>query len=58
MNNKETFELGNVVKLKSGGTEMTIYLIDQDFAKCCWFNKDEKIDTNSFPFEAITLIQR
>lgn len=48
----ETFKLGDVVQLKSGGEPMTVEDIDGLDISCVWSEK-KKIERNTFP--AITL---
>jgi uncharacterized protein YodC (DUF2158 family) len=33
------FQIGDVVKLKSGGPKMTVESMDNDGVKCVWFDK-------------------
>lgn len=33
----ETYEIGDVVQLKSGGEAMTIEELDEEYASCVWF---------------------
>ncbi|HEV3110067.1 MAG TPA: DUF2158 domain-containing protein [Candidatus Binataceae bacterium] len=47
------FQVGDVVKLKSGGPLMTIEEIDGDRAHCLWF-KGDKRETGTFPLATLT----
>ena len=55
---------GSVVKLKSGGPEMTVALLsiyntgtDDADAVCYWFDKDQKILSQKIPTEALMYIE-
>ncbi len=39
---KQNFELGTVVKLKSGGPKMTITSFGDDEYTCAWFDQNNK----------------
>lgn len=52
----EEFKLGDVVQLKSGGPEMTIYRIDGSDIACTWFVKQEP-KYNSFPKEVLEKVE-
>ena len=38
----EEFKIGDVVKLKSGGPNMTVEVIGEQGVYCAWFDKSEK----------------
>ena len=43
-----TFQVGDVVKLKSGGEAMTIDEISDGEAYCVWFNHKKDVQRDSF----------
>jgi uncharacterized protein YodC (DUF2158 family) len=56
--------VGDVVKLKSGGPKMTVEKIvpnssgdSQNIAQCCWFVRDEEAKTDKFGLETLILAQ-
>jgi uncharacterized protein YodC (DUF2158 family) len=56
--------VGDVVRLKSGGPKMTVEKIvpqssnDTELsAQCWWFVKDEEVKTNQFCLKALKLMQ-
>ncbi len=42
------FKEGDVVKLKSGGPEMTVSKIKEDDLRCKWFNEKGELKTKYF----------
>jgi uncharacterized protein YodC (DUF2158 family) len=52
--------VGDVVKLKSGGPKMTVEKIvpnssgdSQNIAQCCWFVRDEEAKTDKFGIQTL-----
>lgn len=46
---ESTFQIGEVVRVKSGGPAMTIeYITDSYNIKCVWFNKRQKLKRGEF----------
>ena len=45
----DNFQVGDEVFLKSGGKKMTVEEIEGNSVSCVWFDKDNKIDRNTFP---------
>lgn len=43
------FAIGDEVFLKSGGEKMTVEEIEGNDISCVWFDKNKKIDRNTFP---------
>ena len=63
MSSKIKFKVGNTVKLKCGGPEMSVSLIIKDldkketgFYQCQWF-AGKKLDSGRFPFESLILVE-
>ena len=52
---EETFELGDVVQLKSGGPQMTIDWMSEDGTNtvCIWFDKDKNRQRDEFGVHAL-----
>jgi uncharacterized protein YodC (DUF2158 family) len=48
-----TFQVGDVVQLKSGGPKMTVDGYEDGLVVCVWF---EKTDRKSSPFREATLM--
>lgn len=46
------FNIGDVVKLKSGGPKMTVSSIEDKACKCVWFDQSSKIE-DSFSEELL-----
>ncbi len=45
-----TFNIGDIVRLKSGGPKMTVLEGGSDTAaQCQWFDRNGKLHTDSFP---------
>ncbi|ANB78118.1 hypothetical protein AYM40_37770 (plasmid) [Paraburkholderia phytofirmans OLGA172] len=43
-----SFAIGDEVFLKSGGEKMTIEKIDETDVSCVWFDKNKKVERNTF----------
>lgn len=43
-----TFDIGDVVRLKSGGPKMTILKLMDDTISCQWFDRNGKVHTGNF----------
>lgn len=60
----DTFNVGDVVRLKSGGPLMTITSLGKAFAShdiqafCTWFKSENETVCQAFPFESIKKIER
>lgn len=54
---KNTFKIGETVKLNSGGPLMTILSIDRNGVKCAWSVKSD-IKEKCFPSVALTKADR
>jgi uncharacterized protein YodC (DUF2158 family) len=55
--------IGDVVKLKTGGPKMTVAKIvpgsssdTELYAVCCWFDREEDLKTGNFCLKALTLV--
>lgn len=48
-----TFKVGDVVKLKSGGSRMTVSVIDGTDVTCVWF-EGAKTERDTFPAATLT----
>lgn len=46
-------QIGDVVRLKSGGPKMTILAMDETQATCAWFNRNGRNQSDDFPLVAI-----
>lgn len=58
MTGKSSFNVGEIVKLKSGGPEMTVRNLIDDKSKnyaCQWF-AGKKLESGVFPFESLELV--
>jgi len=61
-NRGEKFEIGDIVKLKSGGPEMTVngYVIElsntRDIVTCKWFDSDNKQQSEKFHQDALEIV--
>ncbi len=49
------FNVGDIVKLKSGGPDMTIQVVSDTNLKCQWF-AGKKLDDGRFPIESIVKV--
>ena len=64
MSKKAVFEIGEIVKLKSGGPDMTVKDISTDFQtgeflgkyRCQWF-AGKKLDSGDFPQESLLKVE-
>lgn len=54
-----TFQVGDVVQLKSGGPEMTVIDQSQNGSKveCMWFVADNEFRTQSMPAVALMAVE-
>ena len=52
-----SFELGDIVVLRSGGPDMTVTHVDliTGHVRCWWVNSDGVTDDGSFPSQALTI---
>jgi uncharacterized protein YodC (DUF2158 family) len=48
-----TFQIGNVVSLKSGGLNMVVASVKQGSATCRWFQEDGTLNVDVFDIELI-----
>lgn len=54
----ENFQIGDTVKLKSGGPIMTITSRGTESGHHCeWFNAEGKVDRANFPAEALKRVE-
>lgn len=51
----EIFELGQVVRLKSGGPKMTIKGDDDGAWACQWFDRNGRVQNDSFPEDMLEI---
>ena len=51
---EETFNVGSVVALKSGGPSMTVEAVDQQGVHCVWW-EGARQRAKIFPLEALTI---
>jgi uncharacterized protein YodC (DUF2158 family) len=63
MSNKTAFKVGDIVKLKCGGPEMTVNTvgsirshIEAGSYRCQWF-AGKKLDHGTFPFESLVEVK-
>lgn len=47
------FELGDVVRLKSGGPEMTVVDLREGFVLCMWYSEERRMETVDFIPESL-----
>ncbi len=47
------FKVGDVVRLKSGGSRMTIEKVDGDYVSCVWF-EGAKMERATFLYDTLT----
>lgn len=55
---KIKFEIGDTVKLNSGGTLMTVKIIDNNTITCRWFDKSDSLQSESFNTFEIEIINK
>jgi uncharacterized protein YodC (DUF2158 family) len=59
MESKEIFEVGQIVRLKSGGPEMTVKrqrkTSDEEY-ECQWF-AGRKLESGFFPYDSLGLVK-
>lgn len=48
-------QIGDVVRLKSGGPKMTITALDETEATCAWFNRNGRNQSDDFPLATIEI---
>lgn len=51
--NENSISAGDVVELKSGGPLMTVEGVDDNVAKCTWFDNDGDYCSNIFSKKAL-----
>ncbi len=52
----QTFSIGDIVKLKSGGPEMTVQRnVSNGHYRCQWF-AGKKLESGSFPISSLVLV--
>ncbi len=59
MATKAKYSIGDIVKLKSGGPEMTVQAlptVSNDYYYCQWF-AGKKLEQGRFPADSIELVQ-
>lgn len=52
------FQLGEVVRLKTGGSLMTIEKISDDLISCAWFDTADHLQRDSFRQECLKRVFR
>lgn len=52
----DTFKIGDIVQLKSGGPKMTVTAVLGKVVHTAWFSGSKK-ETGAFPFDAIIIHQ-
>ena len=58
MAEKSSFNVGDIVQLKSGGPEMTVQMAPERpavYYKCQWF-AGKKLESGQFPFDSLKLV--
>ena len=50
-----SMQIGDVVRLKSGGPKMTITALDEAQATCVWFNRNGRNQSDDFPLATIEM---
>ena len=58
MTKQAAFEVGDIVKLKSGGPEMTVQIVleGRNMYRCQWF-AGKKLESGDFPAGSLSLVQ-
>ncbi|CAM3699339.1 YodC family protein [Litorimonas haliclonae] len=51
----EIFEIGQIVRLKSGGPKMTIKGADAGAWACQWFDRNGKLHNDTFPEDMLDI---
>jgi uncharacterized protein YodC (DUF2158 family) len=54
------FQVGNIVKLKSGGPDMTVQVVYDDAKvtyRCQWF-AGKKLESGSFPEDSLEIVTK
>lgn len=51
------FGIGSIVKLKSGGPDMTVYSVDRSHLNCQWF-AGKKLERGAFHVETIEPVKK
>jgi uncharacterized protein YodC (DUF2158 family) len=52
----EIFEIGQIIRLKSGGPKMTVKSADGDAVWACqWFDRNGKLHSDSFPEDMLDI---
>lgn len=46
-------QIGDIVRLKSGGPKMTITQMDETTISCAWFDRNGRDQKNTFPAETV-----
>ena len=46
-------EIGDIVRLKSGGPKMTVTELDEREVTCTWFDRNGRNKTNKFPVATV-----
>jgi uncharacterized protein YodC (DUF2158 family) len=53
----EEYEVGDVVRLRSGGPEMTVKKVqDSGWIECMWFTKERSLGQASFPKKTVVRV--
>lgn len=48
-------QIGDIVRLKSGGPKMTITALDDASASCAWFDRNGRNQSDDFPLATIEM---
>ena len=59
MTNEAKFAVGNIVKLKSGGPDMTVQVVPAPpgkYYECQWF-AGKKLESGRFPADSLELVK-
>jgi uncharacterized protein YodC (DUF2158 family) len=54
----DEFKEGDVVRLKSGGPNMTVETVDDDEVRCAWFDDKNQIHRENFLLTSIRKVQQ
>jgi len=52
----QPFNVGDVVRLNSGGPHMTVRHVENDFVEVMWFGAHDSINEHVFIFEMLTRV--